>query len=207
VILAIETSSINYAAALCTADEMIACRVLRRDDPAFAGIGALVAEALALAGKEFGDIERLAVNAGPGNLGSVRAGVAYVNGLGFALAPPDSRRQLARAACARGRPTGGVVPAQRGRRRGVCGIFPRGAMRHGPLTTVVPALAGELAEVAVAGSFRAEAIAALPRVSAKDSGVEYPDVLTLQRFLSTARDADWADVVSPINEGSAVFHE
>jgi tRNA threonylcarbamoyladenosine biosynthesis protein TsaB len=207
VILAIETSSINYAAALCTADEMIACRVLRRDDPAFAGIGALVAEALALAGKEFGDIERLAVNAGPGNLGSVRAGVAYVNGLGFALRRPIlAANSLALLALEVDQPAvlclrnagGGEVYA---------GIFPRGAMRHGPLTTVVPALAGELAEVAVAGSFRAEAIAALPRVSAKDSGVEYPDVLTLQRFLSTARDADWADVVSPINEGSAVFHE
>lgn len=41
-ILAIETSSINYAAALCTRESMIASRVLRRDDPAFEGIGALV---------------------------------------------------------------------------------------------------------------------------------------------------------------------
>ena len=49
-ILAIETSSIHYAAALCTRESVIACHVLRRDDPAFEGIGALVASVLAKAG-------------------------------------------------------------------------------------------------------------------------------------------------------------
>jgi tRNA threonylcarbamoyladenosine biosynthesis protein TsaB len=206
-ILAIETSSINYAAALCTADEIVASRVLRRDDPAFEGIGALVAEALALAGKGFGDIDGLAVNAGPGNLGSIRAGVAYVNGLAFALGRPIlAANSLALLALEVDQPHvlclrnagGGEVYA---------GVFPSGRMRHGPLATVVPELAGGLPEVFVAGSFRQEAISALPGGSAKDSGVEYPDVATLQRFLASASDAEWMDVVSPINEGSAVFHE
>jgi tRNA threonylcarbamoyl adenosine modification protein YeaZ len=207
VILAVETSSILYGAVLCTPQRVIASRTLRRDDPAFAGIGALVAEVLALAGKGFADIESLAVNAGPGNLGSIRAGVAYVNGLGFSLGRPilgaNSLRLLAlevdqpSALCLRNA-GGGEVYA---------GVFPWGRMRHGPLATVVPALAGGLAEVAVAGSFRAEAIAALPGVSAKDSGIEYPDVLTLPRLLSNAGEDEWVDVVSPINEGSAVFHE
>lgn len=206
-ILAIETSSIHYAAALCTREEIVASRVLRRDDPAFEGIGALVSQTLANAGKGFRDIERLAVNAGPGNLGSIRAGVAYANGLGFALGRPIlAANSLALLALEVGQPDvlclrnagGGEVYA---------GVFPSGGMRHGPLTTVVPALVGELPEVTVAGSFRQEAIAALPGVSAKDSGIEFPDVSTLQRFLASARDEEWVDVVSPINEGSAVFRE
>jgi tRNA threonylcarbamoyladenosine biosynthesis protein TsaB len=207
VILAVETSSIHYGAALCTPERVIASRTLRRDDPAFEGIGALVAQTLAMAGKGFADVERLAVNAGPGNLGSIRAGVSYVNGLGFALGRPIlAANSLALLALEVDQPSvlclrnagGGEV---------YVGVFPEGTMRHGPLATVVPALAGGLGEVAVAGSFRDEAIAALPGVSAKDSGVEYPDVLTLQRFLSSARADEWVDVVSPINEGSAVFHE
>jgi tRNA threonylcarbamoyladenosine biosynthesis protein TsaB len=207
VILAIETSSIYYGAVLCTREKVLAHRTLRRDDPGFAGIGALVAQTLALAGATFQDVERLAVNAGPGNLGSIRAGVAYVNGLGFALGRPIlAANSLELLALEVDQPN---VLALRNAGGGevYAGIFPAGKMRHGPLATVVPALAEGLPDLTVAGSFRQEAISALPGVSAKDSAVEYPDVLTLQRFLASASEGEWVDVVSPINEGSAVFHE
>ncbi|MDT5039005.1 MAG: tRNA threonylcarbamoyladenosine biosynthesis protein TsaB, partial [Micromonosporaceae bacterium] len=86
--LAVETSSIEYGVALFTPDALIAHRTLRRDDPSFRGIGELAAELLTAAGRRIRDVERLAVDLGPGNLSSVRAGVAYVNGLAFSLGIP-----------------------------------------------------------------------------------------------------------------------
>jgi tRNA threonylcarbamoyladenosine biosynthesis protein TsaB len=193
VILAIETSSIEYGVALFTPDGLIVHRTLRRDDPSFGGIGELVAALLVSAGRQFRDLGRLAVDLGPGNLSSVRAGVAYANGLAFSLGIPifgaNSLDLLAIEASAKTDPAegsgsavlclrnagGGDVYA--GRYRGGVRGLPGGAgeadvaLRRGPLTSVVTALvggpggAGGLSRVLVAGSFRREVAALLPDVA------------------------------------------
>lgn len=80
--LAIETSSRDYGVAVCAGPQLLAERTFRRgEQPGFPGVGPLVAETLAAAGCSFPDLERIAVDAGPGNLSSVRTGIAYANGL------------------------------------------------------------------------------------------------------------------------------
>lgn len=213
--LAIETSSKNYAAALCTSQEIVTCHMIRRDDPSFQGIGALVSSALSEMGGEFSDIERLAVNVGPGNLGSIRAGVSYVNGLAFSLQKliycVDSLSLLAAEVteldgadvlCLRNAGGGNVY----------AGLFRAGEasrMSHGPMGAVVNFLAGNLSEISVAGAFRSEVKGLLPEVLVRDTGIEFPHVSTLHRMLAKRGD-DIANLVpsaTPINDSSPVFNE
>jgi tRNA threonylcarbamoyladenosine biosynthesis protein TsaB len=191
--LAIETSSIEYGVALFTPDALIAHRTLRRDDPSFRGIGELAAELLTAAGRRIRDVERLAVDLGPGNLSSVRAGVAYVNGLAFSLGIPifgvSSLDLLAVEASEKADPAegsgsavlclrnagGGDVYAgrYRGGFRGQPGEVDV-QLRRGPLAAVVMAMVGDpdgaggaggLSRVLVAGSFRGEVAALLAEVA------------------------------------------
>ena len=84
-VLALEASSRTYAAAAGDGERPRAQRASRRDDPAFTGLGDLVAQTLAESGAAFRDIAAIAVDIGPGGLSSMRAAVAYANGLAFSL--------------------------------------------------------------------------------------------------------------------------
>ena len=211
--LAVETSTISYGVALCGDRGVVAHQALRHDDPAFTGLGGLALTVLDSAGHTFADIDALTVDIGPGNLGSVRVGVAYVNGLAFSLDrpifPADCLTLLARAArtsadqavlCLRNAGSGNVY----------AGLFRDGeqpAWRHGPLDRVVPELADGLPEVLVAGSFRADAREALAGVAVKDTGVEHPSVLTLcELLLDTSGDRKPVALASPLNDSSPLFH-
>jgi tRNA threonylcarbamoyladenosine biosynthesis protein TsaB len=228
--LAIETSSIYYGAVLGAAGRVVAHRDLRRDDPEFESVGHLVATLLRSCDGRFEDIERIAVDVGPGNLSSVRAGVAYANGLAFSLDAPvlgvNGLELLALAAheqsAAHEQPaapelTPAAEPTAAPGRPVLClrnagggtvyaGLFRDGAepaMRHGPLASAVPELAADLAEVTVAGLFRHEVKDLLPGVRVNDSGVEFPSALTLHRLLGSRPES--AAFASPINDSSAVF--
>lgn len=207
--LAIETSSINYGVTL-DGDET----VLRRDDPSFISIGGLVETALAAAGRTPADIELIAVDLGPGNLSSVRAGVAYANGLAFSLGRQvvgvHGLRVLAHTAapdadlpvlCLRNAGAGNVYAA----------VYEHGKaslMRHDKLSAIAAAVRESHSSLIVAGSFRDQARELLTGVDVIDSGVETPSSLaTYTLTVSPPADADWApaDVVSPINEQTAPF--
>ncbi|WP_051797887.1 tRNA (adenosine(37)-N6)-threonylcarbamoyltransferase complex dimerization subunit type 1 TsaB [Catenuloplanes japonicus] len=207
--LAIESSSINYGVTLDGAET-----VLRRDDPSFTSIGGLVQTTLAAAGHTTADIALIAVNLGPGNLSSVRAGVAYANGLAFSLGRQvvgvHGLRVLAETAapgadlpvlCLRNAGAGNVYAA----------VYEHGRptlMRHDKLSEIATAVRAAHTSVIVAGSFRDQAIALLDGVDVTDSGVEVPSSLATYRLTVTPpADADWApaDVVSPINEQTAPF--
>lgn len=210
--LAIETSTVNYGVALCSDRGVIAHQTLRHDDPAFTGLGGLAASVLDSAGHVFRNLDTLTVDTGPGNLGSVRVGVAYVNGLAFSLDRPifavDCLTLLAHDArtspdqtvlCLRNAGSGNVY----------AGLFQSGerpVWRHGPLGRVVPELAGGLPEVLVAGSFRADARDALTGVAVKDTGIEHPSVLTLCQLLAEEGDRSPVTVASPLNDSSPLFH-
>lgn len=195
--LAIETSTATFAVAAGGA-----VRTLAGVAPADRDLPALVAALLAGTGHGFADVDRIAVDIGPGNLTAVRTGVAYANGLAFALgarvATADSLELLAAqvdgpALCLRNAGGGRVY------------AYLDGTYRHGPLRDVVTDLVRD--EVTVAGDFRAEAAALLPDVLVKDSGLAGPDVRTLLRLTEgrPTLDPTVERAAAPLTENSAVF--
>ncbi|HEX8629714.1 MAG TPA: tRNA (adenosine(37)-N6)-threonylcarbamoyltransferase complex dimerization subunit type 1 TsaB [Catenuloplanes sp.] len=199
VTLVVETSSPSYGAAVSRSGELLAHETVRRGGPAFHSVGHLVASCLETAGMRFADLDSLAVDCGPGNLNSVRAGVAYVNGLAFSLGKPvfaaGSLEVLAVQAAAEAphlpvlcvrRTQGGVVFA---------GLYPAGftgpvagdhppVLRTGPLAETVSALVSGVTEFTVAGPCRGELKELLPDRRVHDSGVEFPSVLALHQLLA-----------------------
>lgn len=202
--LAVETSTATFAAALTDGDRTLT-RDLRGVRPAERDLPALVAGLLAEAGCAFADLDRIAVDVGPGNLTAVRTGVAYANGLAFALgigvATADALELMADQA---GTPVLCLRNAGGGRAYG--GLFGAGPAeyRHGPLAAVV---ATGVPEIAVAGDFRSEAAELLPGILVKDTGITGPDVATLLR-LSAGRptlDPTRERAAAPLTDSSALF--
>jgi tRNA threonylcarbamoyl adenosine modification protein YeaZ len=213
--LAIDTSSVTYAVAIGISEDVLVHRTVRRDDPSFRGIGDLVSSSLASINGSFTDIECVALDVGPGSLASARAATAYANGLAFGLGigiycassleimAADAREIDARAALCVRNAGGGNVYA---------GLFDPGSrpqLRHGQLESVIPAMTADVTEISVAGWHRREIADLLPLVNVKDTGIEYPSVLTLYKMLKTEGDriGSLVSLASPLNEGSAVFHE
>jgi tRNA threonylcarbamoyladenosine biosynthesis protein TsaB len=191
-VLALETSSISYGAAVSGG----ASRTLRRDDPSFTGLADLVASL----DVDVAALDAVAVDIGPGNLASVRSGVAYANGLAFALRKPIfAASSLELLALEAGGPD--ALCLRDAGQRNVYALF-NGVLRHGPLTEVVPALVGGCPAVGVAGVYRAEVAALLPDVAVKDSGLDAPRVSTLLRAFDPAR---LVAVASPLTEASPEF--
>lgn len=206
--LALETSTATFAAALATDEEVVAVRALEGVPPARRDLPGLVAGLLAEAGRSFADVTRVAVDVGPGNLTAVRTGVAYGNGLAFALgagvATADSLELMA-AQAGPGVPVLALRNAGAG--RAYAGWFAGGSAvyRHGPLAEVVRTVTGP--EVVVAGDFRAEVAELLPGVLVKDSGIAGPDVRVL--CWVTARrptlDPTRERAASPLTEAAPLF--
>jgi tRNA threonylcarbamoyl adenosine modification protein YeaZ len=206
--LALETSTATFAAALASADDVLASRALVGVPPAGRDLPALVGDLLVEAGRSFADISRVGVDVGPGNLTAVRTGVAYGNGLAFALgagvATANSLELMAAAA-------GPAVPVlclrTAGAGRAYAGWFAGGTAtyRHGLLAEVVRMVRGP--EVVVAGDFRAEAADLLPGVLVKDSGIAGPDVRVL-RWVQAGRptlDPTRERAATPLTEQSPLF--
>jgi tRNA threonylcarbamoyladenosine biosynthesis protein TsaB len=195
--LAIETSSVTYGVAVGVDGEVVAQRTLRRDDPTFTGLADLVADTI----QSFGAVDAVAVDIGPGNLASVRSGVAYANGLAFSLGKPilvaSSLDLLAlEAASQADNPTLCLRDAGSGR---VYAWFD-GELRHGPFEPVVLSLVGDRTAIAVAGVHRAKVAALLPGVAVKDTGIDAPQVTTLLAASPRA-----VEVASPLTEASPEF--
>ena len=202
--LAVETSTATFAAALTDGDRTLV-RDLRGVAPAQRDLPGLVADLLAEAGCGFADLDRIAVDVGPGNLTAVRTGVAYANGLAFSLglgiATADALELMADAA---GTPVLCLRNAGGGRAYG--GLFGAGARSlHGPLAEVAAAVTGP--EIAVAGDFRSEAAELLPGVLVKDTGVTGPDVTALLRLTAgrPTLDPTRERAVAPLTDSSALF--
>lgn len=212
-LLAIESTSGLYSVAAGTGDEPDSRRASRREDPGFAGLAELVSTALAGLGAVAADIDRLAVDVGPGNLSSVRAAVAYANGLAFSLGREifcvNSLELMATGL------VGGPVPvlcvrkasggnAYLGRYDGTAAPV----LTFGRLDRVVPAVCGDLPALAVAGALRDQVAKLLPDCHVVDTGVDHPDADVLYR-LARAASADSDRLVAQaqaLNEGSRVFH-
>lgn len=217
-VLAVEASSGTYAVAVGSEGQPRATRVSRRDAPAFAGLGDLVARTMAAAGAAFPDVTAIAVDVGPGSLSAVRAAVAYANGLAFGLGvmvvPVGSLELLAieaRAAC-----RGPLLCLRKGEGGnayaalfGAAGDAGDGGvtMRYGPRAQIVPAMVGDIDRLCVAGAYRDEAARLLPGVMVEDSGVESPSVDTLYQVAAVGGPGRLVPAASPLNEASPAFHE
>jgi tRNA threonylcarbamoyladenosine biosynthesis protein TsaB len=190
-VLAVETSSFNYEVALSTRNgEVLAQSSIGLRDPKFRSIGYQVEELLATAGHEFADVDELAVDVGPGNVISVRAGISYVNGLAFSLQKPvlsvDSLTLLAAETGAAGhllcvrRAAGGNMNAA---------LFHAGARLaglYGRPEDIVAVLLNGIDEVTVAGVGRGQIADVASAMSVTDSSIELPTVATLCRLAGTA---------------------
>lgn len=215
-VLALEASSPAYAVAVGTAEQPRAQLTSRRDDPGYAGWGDLVARTMAAAGATFADVGLLALDIGPGGLTSIRSAVAYANGLAFSLGVPIfpvSSLELMAIAAQQDHP-GPFLCLKRGQGGNVyAGLFRDGemlGMRHGHPDHVLPALAGGLDHVCIAGAARDDVAPLLPGVAVEDAGIAEADVLVLYRAGLTAAAAGsgrFAPVASPINEASRLLHE
>jgi tRNA threonylcarbamoyladenosine biosynthesis protein TsaB len=214
-ILAIEASSMTYAVAVGAGEYPSLQRSSHRDDPAFAGVGELVAQSLTAADVAFSDIGTIAVDVGPGGLSSIRAAVAYANGLAFSLGvevfPVSSLELMAIAA----RPSyqGPLLSLKRGHGGNTyAGLFVEGEiaeMRHGAPGSVVPALTAGLDTVAVAGASAEDVAELLPGVTVEDTGIMNADVTVLYQAArrAMADPAQLVPVTSALNEGSRIFHQ
>jgi tRNA threonylcarbamoyladenosine biosynthesis protein TsaB len=206
--LSIETSTATFAAALAAGGEVLATRALAGVPPARRDLPALVAGLLAEGGYGFADLGRIAVDVGPGNLTAVRTGVAYANGLAFALglgiATADSLELMAAQA---GGPTPVLCLRNAGAGRAYAGLFAGGTARyaHGPLAGVVAAVPGP--EVLVAGDFRTEVADLAPGVLVKDTGIAGPDVRVLN-WITAGRptlDPTRERAAAPLTDTSPLF--
>jgi tRNA threonylcarbamoyl adenosine modification protein YeaZ len=206
--LAVETSSFTYDVALVAGDgEIIARRSVRLRSPEFRSIGYLVESMMRGAERDFDTIDRLAVDVGPGNVISVRAGISYVNGLAFSMRKPvlsvDSLTLLAAQTGA----TGDVVCIRNAGGGNVnAALFRDGrrvAGRHGQLAEVTAALLDGIDEVTLAGAFRDLVEPIVPGVRLRDSGVEFPSVATLCRVIQASDVAVIGDYATPITDASS----
>jgi tRNA threonylcarbamoyladenosine biosynthesis protein TsaB len=214
-VLAIETSSTVYAVAVGSGERPRVRHASHRDDPAFVGLGELAARALADAAAAFSDIETIAVDIGPGGLSSIRAAVAYANGLAFSLGvkifPVSSLELMAIAA---GKSDRGPLLSLKRSHGGntYAGLFASGEiaeMGHGLPGSVVPTLAARLKTVRVAGASAKDVADLLPGVMVEDTGIVNADVTVLYRAARAAKaDPDrLVSVTSALNEGSLIFHQ
>lgn len=205
--LSIETSTATFAAALAVDGEIVAVRALEGVPPAQRDLPALVAGILAETKNSFADLGRIAVDVGPGNLTAVRTGVAYADGLAFALglgiATADSLELMAAQA---GTGTPVLCLRNAGAGRAYAGLFGAGKprYRHGLLTEVA-AVTGP--EVLVAGDFRTEVAELLPGVVVKDSGIAGPDVRVLHRITAgrPTLDPTRERAAAPLTDTSPLF--
>jgi tRNA A37 threonylcarbamoyladenosine modification protein TsaB len=213
-VLAIEASSRTYAVAAGAGDSPAALRRSHRGDPDWAGIGDLAARTLAVLNARFRDVETIAVDVGPGGLSSIRAAVAYANGLAFSLGvkvfPVSSLELMGIAADEASADP--LLSLKRGPGETVyAGMYANGEMiqmRYGPIGAIVPEMAGGLATVRLAG-MPADAVADLvPEVTVTDTAIREADVAVLYvTARAGARDPErTADIVTALNEGSPIFH-
>ncbi len=212
--LAVETSSRVYGAALLDDDRVVARATADRGDPGFVDVGVLAGGVIRDAGRSVADLDRLAVDVGPGNLASVRAGIAYVNAVAFARGVPvvalDSlsllTTQAARLPALVLRPAGGTAVYA-----SLTGEDGHTTVRHGDLDVVVKELAerlgGTTAPVALAGARRGPAAALLAEhgLTTHDTGLDAPDVDALTARLRAGEHDAPVVSAAPLTESSVRF--
>ncbi len=220
VVLALETSSPSYGVAFGADPSPATHAVISRTDPSFSSVGELVSSLLEGAHAAFSDIEVIGVDAGPGNISSVRSAVAYANALAYSLGVKvfcANSLVLMAAEVQAAEPLPALCITRTGGGNAYIGFFAGGQppkLRYGKPDDLLPGMVAGSGEICVAGSLRDVAAGLLPGVRISDTGIERPDVLGLYR---AARESDAGSghagsgqlvtAAVPLHEGSKVFHE
>ena len=208
-LLAIETSSARYGLALGANGE-VRCETVQGAESQ-RDLALMLTAALAEIDARAADIEAIAVDIGPGSLGSLRDGVAFANGLAYALRRPVYgflSFELLGAVAQRATQLPVLCTRRANEGLAYVGLYDNGRvarMRHGALERIAPqAAVGDA--FALAGSFRE---LALPGARFVDSGVETPLARTMIEIGVAGRTASdaLAAPALPLTENAAVFRE
>jgi tRNA threonylcarbamoyladenosine biosynthesis protein TsaB len=211
--LALETSTARYGLALGEGGRVLFDSAML-GEAAGRDLGELLLTGLARAGAQIADIGAIAVDIGPGSLGSLRDGVAFANGLAYARGLPvyayTAFELMGVAADAKAsRPALCVRRANEG--LAYAGTFDGvrvTRMRHGALETIVRDVAGDAGALVAAGNLRVEA-AALLGCDIAVSEIDLPAAATMIAIGVAGRSVSDAllSPVMPLHEASPIFHD
>jgi tRNA threonylcarbamoyladenosine biosynthesis protein TsaB len=185
------------------------------DHPSFQSIGELTASLVAGIGAKLADISRVGLDVGPGSLSSVRAGVAYANGLAFSLGVPiyslsSLELMAAEALTSHDLPVICMRKSQAGNiYAGLFSKYRPPTLRYGQLSRTIAELAGDAQEICVAGAYSSAVGDVLPQTRVHVTGIDIPSVLTLYRMLTDPNRALGQPVAlaTPLTEAARVFHQ
>ncbi len=176
-------------------------------------LSAMVEEALRQSGRAVEDIRAVAVNIGPGALGSVRSSVSFANALGYSLGVPVypvTSFELMGYAAAEQHHCPVLCTARASNGYAYVGVYADGRLsllRFGLLEKVVPAAIDGIERVAIAGDHRSRLCEILPSRGVIDSGIERSVAATFLK-LATCPDREsrsFPEVAIPITEESALL--
>ena len=212
--LALETSSARYSLALGASGKVLFDTLRDAPDDTSRDPSVMLARALQAMEARVGDIEAILVDIGPGSLGSLRDGVAFANGLAYALDTPVfgfTSFELVGHVAQRGAAAPVLCTRRANEGLAYAGVFDAGSvsrMRFGRLEEIVPVVAGEGRAFVAAGSFRAEIAALLPRATVIVTEIETPVARTMLEIGVAGRAPADAlkSPVFPLHERSAPFH-
>lgn len=214
-LLAIESSSNEYRVVIGRDGEPIFDSTIHPCDSSLRTLGALLSCGLETLNTEASEIKAIAINIGPGSLTFVRAGISFVNALGFSLKAhvyPFNWFEIVahQTKHTTNLPVLCAVPAAND--NAYVGLI-RGAsveiMRFGPLHTVVAQLREGLTAVAVAGRIRHRFAELLSGVEIVDTGIETPDAQVLLRmgFEAHRGGGGGTTQVEALNDQSDIFYD
>ena len=214
-LLAIESSSNEYRVVLGRAGEAIFDSTINSCDSELRTLGALLSCGLETLNAEASEIKGIAINVGPGSLTFVRAGISFVNALGFSLQAqiyPFNWFEIVakQTKDAVKMPVLCAVPAAND--NAYVGLI-RGAtveiMRFGPLPEIVAQVGEGFSKVAVAGRIRHRFAELLSGVEIVDTGIETPDAQVLLRMgFDAYRTGGTATAqVEALNDQSDLFYD
>jgi tRNA threonylcarbamoyladenosine biosynthesis protein TsaB len=212
-LLAIETSTPNYAVAVATSDATVV-RTSTRTDADFDGIAGLVATALRDAEVSVSDLDGVVVDRGPGNLISVRAGLTFACGLAYAAKLPihaaNSLEILARTAVLDGNAALPILATRPARRITAdlvyAGIFDQDGGHRlvlGQLGDIAKEFRDSYSDLYVAGVH--QDIEELIGSSVRYTGVQHPSVQGLLALMQAGELPVRTDGISPLTEESEEF--
>jgi len=186
-VLVIETSTSNYEVGVVAGTSCV-ISTGNRFQPDYDGIAGLVERCLTEAGTDVSALEAIAVDRGPGNLISVRAGLAYANALAYAADLPlytaNSLEIMAEAVAEEDEDRRAPVFVARAARNNVSGLFFTAVYEGGAvkfmkldyLAKVCDLLAGKYRELVLAGTHIEAQAGFLEQISTIGSGVTRPGV-------------------------------
>jgi len=211
--LAISSSSGTFFVAVGTGGDPSVVRSASLKDLDFRGADGLASQALAQAGHGFGDVAALGIDLGPGSYSSVRASVSYANAFayarGIAVLGVSSLELMAAEAFGLGarRPLLCLHGAHAD--HAYAAFYGDGGppvLRYGPASGIIEEFGAGRGTASVAGNLSQSP--GLAGAGLEQTGVCRPDVRVLYRLM-VAAEADpgaWRPTVTPLNDGSSVFH-